>query len=406
RPFPRGLVLGVPTDLAALARSGIVPARSAGRAALDLLLPGPRWEALAERAAAGGPDPTIAEVVLPRLGREVLASLVDPLLGGINAGDSAVLSFAAAAPTLAARLGRRASLVRSLRDGRVSAPRSGAASGSPAGGAPSAAGGAGPATHRGESRASGPIFLGLERGLASLVERLEQACRSAGVSIRRSSALDRIRRNADGRGYVLDVAGGDQIESERVVLALPAAAAGAALASLAPDLAAECTAIPAAGVALVTAAFDAAAVGARPQGSGALVPRDRGTAVTALTFVSTKWPRSAAAGEVVVRASLGRHGDDATLELDDETLAQVALDGIAAVAGICGQPLDVLVQRWPASFPQYVSGHLARVARIERLCEGLPGLALAGAAYRGIGIPACVEDGRRAAAHVGSLTPR
>jgi oxygen-dependent protoporphyrinogen oxidase len=158
-------------------------------------------------------------------------------------------------------------------------------------------------------------------------------------------------------------------------------------------------------VALVTAAFAAGDVAHHLVGSGVLVPRSPGAAVTALTFVSQKWPRSSCADEVVVRASLGRHGDDGVLELDDDTLAKVALEELAAILGVVATPLEVLVQRWPASFPQYLTGHLARVARIEELTAALPGLELAGASYRGIGIPACVEDGRRAAARLTAALP-
>lgn len=378
RPFPAGLALGVPVDLVALARSGIVGPAGAARAALDLVLPGPSWAGLTEQARAGGADPTIAEVVVPRLGRAVLSSLVDPLVGGINAGDSAALSFAAAAPMLAMRLGGHPSLIRSLR--------------------PAAAPASGPRPPS--------VFLGLQGGLASLVEALGASCRSSGVTIRLASALDTLRRNPDGTGYLLQPTSGPPLAAERVVLAVPAGAAAGMLAGLDPALALECAAIPYAGVVLVTVSLRAEEVAGRLQGSGVLVPRAPQRQVTALTFVSAKWPRSTPPGELVVRASLGRHGHDDLLELDDDAIIARALREMGEILRFAPPPVETLVKRWPASFPQYVSGHLARVARIDRLVAAHPGLALAGAAYRGIGIPACVEDGRRAAAAVtGEVVP-
>ncbi len=405
RRLPAGLALGIPVELAALARSGVVSAPGIARAGLDLVLPGPDLSGLAERARQGGTDPTIAEVVLPRLGREVFANLVDPLLGGINAGNSRALSFAAAAPALAARLGGRASLIRSLRPAGAQ-PRRWAPQRGRSGTRPPAAGGAGAGAGQVPVRAAssqpGPVFLGLERGLASLVEALVSACRVAGVEIRLRSPLERIRPHGSGEdegGYVVELAGGAQLEAGAVVLALPAGAAASALDALDPRLAAELAAIPYAGVALVTAAFDRAA-GPPLQGSGVLVPRTAGRLVTAVTFVSNKWPRSSDPGELVVRASVGRHLDESALELDDDRLAETALGEVAALTGLRAPPREILVQRWPASFPQYVSGHLARVERIEQLVARHPGLAVTGAAYRGIGIPACVEDARRVAARL------
>ncbi len=378
RAFPAGLALGVPVDLPALARSGIVGAGGVARAALDLVLPGPDLAELVGHAAEGGADPTIAEVVTPRLGRQVLANLVDPLLGGINAGDSHNLSFAAAAPMLASRLGHHASLIRSLRPGAPPRRRHGAGSAQPP--------------------APAPVFLGLRQGMSSLVGALAARCVEAGVTVRLESPVVQVRRAPAAPGYLVELSGGGQpLVADRLVLAVPAPAAAAALRQLDDRLAAELAAIAYAGVVLVTAAFDAGELSKPPSGSGVLVPRSGSKHVTALTFVSSKWPRSAAAGELVVRASLGRYGAEGVLDLDDAGAGALALGEIGAVLGLRAEPLDVLVRRWPASFPQYVSGHLARVRRIEQLTSAHLGLALAGAAYRGIGIPACIEDGRRAA---------
>jgi len=385
RPFPRGLVLGVPTDLSALRRSGIVDAWGVLRSAADLVLPRSRASsALLAQVAGGSPDPTIAELVAPRLGPAVLDALVDPLLGGINAGDSRRLSFAAAAPSIAVPATGGRSLLRALR------PRPTSASGE-----------------------SGPLFLGLRDGIASLPDHLVEACTARGVELRLATAVDHLARAAGEQWSIHS--NGSSLTVDGVVVALPAFETATVLG--AGELARECAAIDYAGVVTVTFAWPDTAVprriadelGPPPAtdgpatarallpGSGVLVPRSSGRLVTALSFTSTKWPRSVAPGEVVIRASAGRDGDGRALALDDAALLGAIRRELSELLGIAAEPLDHVVQRWPASFPQYVSGHLQRVGRIRQLAAALPGFALAGAAYDGIGIPACVASGERAA---------
>ncbi|MCU1494673.1 MAG: hemG [Acidimicrobiaceae bacterium] len=412
RPLPKGLVLGVPTDLGALRRSGIVGPGAVLRAAADLVLPRSRASMmLAARLDGGAGDPTVAEVVRPRLGAEVLGALVDPLIGGINAGDSARLSFAAAAPSLASAAAGRRSLLRALRPRPSADPRGEDGSASP---------------H------TSPLFLGLQGGLGTLVARLVLECERAGVDVRLDTGVNALERCPAGAGsaWVLRCAS-ERLEADGVVLALPAPGAAELLGTVSPVLARECGDIAYAGVATVTLAWPDRVVpakladllggahsGARGlsggdhssvspagtsailPGSGVLIPRSSGHLVTAATFTSTKWPRSANPGEVVVRASVGRDGDDRSERLDDDELVRRVRDELSSILGITAAPLETVVQRWPASFPQYVTGHLDRGTRIRRLATSLPALALAGAGYEGIGIPACIASGERAAAAV------
>ncbi|MCU1491068.1 MAG: UDP-galactopyranose mutase [Acidimicrobiaceae bacterium] len=416
RPLPVGLVLGIPTDLKALWRSGIVAPTSVLRAALDLLLPGTAIAADPRASAeAGGPDPTVADVAGRRLGREVLDNLVDPLIGGINAGDSRALSFLAAAPGLAERAAGRHSLLRALR------PPSGASVPDP----PEAA----TLVTSGPPKTSS-LFLGLTGGMGRLVEALTRACEAAAVEIRRG-APGRAVAPEGSEGLWRVWVGDAVLEADAVVLAAPAYAAAQLLSRAAPDLASECAAISYASVVTATFAWPADAVpravadaladlartanpdapAGRLPGSGVLVPRAGGRLITAASFTSTKWPHSARDGEVVVRASAGRHGDDRAIELGDGELSEALRGELAELLGVRSTPRAEIVQRWPRSFPQYLSGHRARVARIDRLAGQLPAFALAGAAYRGIGIPACIASGEQAAEHVrrvlaGAVTPR
>ncbi len=377
RPFPPGLALGIPIDLVALLRSGVVSPGAIVRAATDLVPRGPVAPAgLGAGTGSPGTDVSVGAVVGRRLGREVVETLVDPLLGGINAGDVRQLSFAATAPELAAAIAGRWSLLLALR----SHLRAG---------------------KQPRKRAS-PVFLGLASGLETLAHHLEKECADRGVGVLTNAPVAALSRGAAGQGWRARIGDDDQ-EFDAVLLAVPGHAAAGILEGPSPELASLLRGVPYSGV--VTAAF-AWPAGVLPDsslalvGSGVLVPRRYGLLATALSLTSSKWPRSAAAGEIVVRASAGRQGDERALGLDDATLVARLRGEITSILGIEAAPLEVLVRRWPASFPQYVVGHLGRVARIETLAANLGHLALAGAWARGIGIPACVAGAERAAAAI------
>jgi oxygen-dependent protoporphyrinogen oxidase len=374
RPFPPGLALGIPIDLVALLRSGVVSPAGIARAATDLIPRGPVAPAdLGADGAALGTDLSVGAIVGRRLGREVIETLVDPLLGGINAGDVRQLSFAATAPELARAIAGRWSVLLALRAHLKAGAK--------------------------PRRATTPVFLGLAGGLATLARRLEEGCADNGVQIRTDTAVTALSRDVAGRGWRVAL-GREEIACDGVVLAVPSHVAARIVAAEAPELAELLAAIPYSGVVTVSCAWPADAIAASSLaliGSGVLVPRRYGLLATALSLTSSKWPRSSRPDEIVVRASAGRHGDERALALDDGTLVDRLRSEIATILGIDGAPRDVLVQRWPASFPQYVVGHLARVTRIESLAAGLGPLALAGAWAHGIGIPACIVQAERAA---------
>ncbi|HLX78492.1 MAG TPA: protoporphyrinogen oxidase [Acidimicrobiales bacterium] len=379
RPLPKGLAVGIPTDLTALWRSTVVSPRDVVRAATDLIPRRPVTPPSFGRAAKGGADASIADIVRPRLGGAVFDTLVAPLLGGINAGRAEELSFEATAPELARAVAGKWRLMPALRR---------FASGS----------GRTPAR---------PIFLGLEPGLATLVQSLEQDCSSRGVKLERAAPVARLRRLDDDRWRAL-VAGREQ-EFGGVLLAVSAGEAARLLDDEAPELAGQLSAIPYAGVVTVTFAWPRSALpsggNGRLVGSGALVPRGT-TLTTALTFVSTKWPRSANPGELVIRSSAGRYGDERALESDDGELVRRIREEIRVFLGIKEPPLDVHVERFPASFPQYVVGHLRRVDRIEQLADELGGIALTGSWTHGVGIPSCIGEAKRAAAKLAAEPAR
>ncbi len=352
RPLPSGTVMGVPGDLEALARSDVLSARGLARVLRDLVQPG----------SATTEDVAVGDLVGRRLGREVVERLVDPLLGGVYAGRADRLSLHATLPQLAGPVSRSRSLLLATRSARSS-------------GVPY----------------TGPLFRGLPGGLGRLPAAVAAA---SGAQLRLGTTVRGLARTPGGWRLELGSrAAPGHLDADAVVLAVPAAPAARLLAGLVPAAAAELAALEYASVGIVTLVLDGPPPGL---GSGYLVPAVEGRTTKAVTFTSRKWahyPRDVS----VVRASIGRHGEPADLQRDDAELVAVVLDELAQAVGPVGRVLDTRVVRWGGGLPQYAVGHLDRVRRVRAAVAGLPGLAVAGAAYDGVGVPACARSGRAAA---------
>ncbi|MEY9964605.1 oxygen-dependent protoporphyrinogen oxidase [Streptacidiphilus sp. MAP12-16] len=356
RPMPTGHLMGVPGDLDALAASGVISAEGMARIAQDLVLP----------ATEVGDDIAVGAYVAARLGREVVDRLVEPLLGGVYAGHADEISLRAAVPQLLGVARSGGSLIEGVRALQAAAP-------------------ANPA----------PVFQGIDGGIGRLPLAVADACRAAGVTLRLGAGADALRRTP--QGWALQV-GDERLDADAVVLAVPAPVAAGLLSVEAPAAAAELAAVEYASMALVTLAFRRSELGALA-GSGFLVPPVDGRSVKASTFSSNKWGwlAEAAPDSFVLRTSVGRHREEQDLDLDDAELVARSLRDLRAAAGVTAVPYASTVSRWRGGLPQYPVGHLDRVARIEKLVAELPGLALCGAAYQGVGIPACIGSGWRAA---------
>jgi protoporphyrinogen/coproporphyrinogen III oxidase len=390
RMMPAGLSLGVPTRWWPLVRSGILSPAEAIRPALDLVTPH-----LRSSSAFG--DRAVGAIVGERLGTTVVERLVDPLVGGINAGGVDGLSAAATFPVLIAASLQAGSLMRSL--GRA-AQRSAAA----------ATAGDGPTT---------PVFWSLPGGTASLAGLLADALVGRGVAIHTGVAVEAAesvgRTGGDATGAApwrlsLGRTGraGDGPTTQDVdglILTVPAPEAAVLLAPFAPEAAGMLSVIAYGSVAVVTMALPPDAVGAPLRGTGFLVPRTstidgRPALITGVTYLGRKWPHLARPGDELIRASVGRFGDERHAALDDDELIASVLGELTGLIDLRGTPLEATVTRWDAAFPQYEVGHLIRVGRVERSLAGLGTVAVAGAALRGVGIPACIGSGRSAARHV------
>lgn len=345
RPLPSGTVFGVPRSLAAL--GGVLDPAERARAALDRVLP----------RTPVGDDVAVGPFVAARLGRPVVDRLVDPLLGGVYAGRADDLSLAATIPALARAARRERSL---LRASAAAAP----------------------------APAPGPVFWALRGG----VGRLPAAVAAyAGARVRTRCPVRGLERTATGwRLTVGSAADPGCVDADGVVLAVPAAAAARLLAGLAPAAAADLAGIGYASVAIVTLGYR------EPvpiPGSGFLVPASAGRLVKGVTLTTQKW---ALPGPGIVRCSIGRAGDPADLQREDADLVAAARADLAALTGLAAEPVASRVTRWGGGLPQYGVGHLDRVARIRAAVALQPRLAACGAAYAGIGVPACIADGTRA----------
>jgi oxygen-dependent protoporphyrinogen oxidase len=369
RPLPRRQFMGVPAEPAQLAGTGLLSPAGLARAAADAELPA---------APADDADASVTDRVGARMGREVVDRLVEPLLGGVYAGRCEDLSFQATLAPLAAAAPRYASLAEAV----ASLLPSAAAPGGPAAAAPP------------------PVFTTLAGGLGTLPPLLAAA---SGADVRTRSMVRELTRTAGGWRLTIGSAHAAQwLDADAVILALPARPASRLLAGTSPAAAAALAEISYASMAVITLAYPDAAFPAPPAGSGFLVPAVDGHAIKAVTYSTVKWPhlRSSAAGLHLVRCSVGRLGDEAILQRDDDDLAGLAAADLAAAAGVRGRPADVRVTRWGGGLPQYSVGHLGRVARIRAGVAAEPGLAVCGAAYDGVGIPACIASARQAAGQV------
>ncbi len=194
----------------------------------------------------------------------------------------------------------------------------------------------------------------------------------------------------------------EYLEADAVIIAVPAVPASRLLAGTADRTAAALAEIRYASMAIVTLAYPVASFPAPLTGSGFLVPAVDKRAIKAVTFSTVKWPhlRRAADDLHIVRCSVGRFGEDAILQRDDAELAGLAAADLAAATGVRGRPADARVTRWGGGLPQYSVGHLERVARIRAGLVAQPGLAVCGAAYDGVGIPACISTAEQAAGQV------
>lgn len=350
RPLPRGLVMGLPVHPMGLLRSRLLSVPELARLSLDLVLPPSRLPG----------DVSIADLVGARLGRGAVQRLVEPLIGGVYAGTAESLGVDGALPGLRGRLDGRRSLIRALRSGRP---------------------------------AVAPSMVTLRGGLTTLVEALGDDARARGARIQLGSAVSGLRPIPQG-GYELLVDGAVAGRADALVVAVPGSAAAALVAPLAPGTEPLGT-IAYSPVSVVSLLYPASAVDGRVRGTGFLACRADGGMLRACTWTDRKWPHLAREGVVLARCSMGGIGDRRPLDLDDRELAERAHAELSAAVALRQPPGERLVARWPLAIPQYAPGHRRLIDEVRAHLP--PGIRLAGAAYAGVGLSACAQQGRVAA---------
>ena len=322
-------------------------------------------------------DETLAAFIRRRFGTEALDRLVQPLAGGIYVGDPERLSMQACFARFVAMEREYGSLTRALKTVQRN----------PAGGA---------------SGVRWNLFLSFRAGMAAIVRALEL---SLGESIRLGAEVAEISRRASG--WTVTLRNGDSIEAAGVICAAPAYAAARLLKASLPALSRALAEIEYASSATVNLAFDAAVARGLPDGFGAVIPAIERRQIIAVSFSSLKFLNRAPSGKFLMRAFVGGALNPEMMRLETGAMVDVMREELRDLFGITSAPLFTHVWRWLDSMPQYTLGHLERVAKIEGLAAEPAGFALAGAAYRGVGIPDCVRSGKLAAELVFSeLAPR
>ncbi len=339
-PLPAGFSGMVPMDTAALAVSPLLS--EAGKKRVQEGSSMPAW--------TGGDDESVASFMINRWGEEAFHLLVEPLVGGIHAGDASLLS----------------------REAILSLPRRAIDPGA----------------------AARPPFLTFPNGTAELVRALEEGL--TGIRILRGAEAESVRKL--GGGYRIEVSGGGRCEVDCLIVATPAHETARLMATLDAGMRELLGLIPFASTVVVHLAYRREAVAHPLDGYGYLIPSVERSDLVACTWSSQKWEGRAPEDRVLLRLFAGRFGRRDLMGKSDEELFALARGELSATLGITAEPVLQRLHRWDLGMPQYTVGHVRRVADINARAAGFPGLFLAGSSYGGVGIPQCVESGARAAA--------
>lgn len=357
-PLPDGFQLLAPTQFAPFVRSTLFSWPAKLRMALDLVLP-----------RGTGDDETLASFVRRRLGEQALDRVAQPLVAGIYTADPEELSLAATMPRFLELERRERSIILALWRGSRRMKQVGT------------------------SGARWSLFVTFRNGMGAFIDTI--AARLPAGAVRLKARVAGLERREGG--WRLRLADGDRFDADGVILAGEAYTAARLLRPLDPRVAALLDEIPYSSAATVSFGFRRGDIPHPLDSFGFVVPRSEGRSVLAATFSSVKYPGRAPEGHVLIRCFMGGALNAAMLQEADGALVARARADLQAALGIAAEPVLTRVWRHPSSMPQYRVGHVARVEAIERTLEALPGLALAGGAYRGVGIADCVRSGEAAA---------
>jgi oxygen-dependent protoporphyrinogen oxidase len=366
RPLPDGVMLVIPTKFTPFALSPLISLPGKARMGLDLLIP-PR------RTAS---DESLADFIRRRLGQEALDKIAEPLMAGIHVADPERLSIQSTFPRFVEMERRYGSLIKGMLTQKARARRNGS------------------------SGHSLSLFMTLRGGLRELVETLAGRLDGQLLSGARVVKLERSPDAAEGGRYRLRLEDGRTLLADSVILAIPAYDAAELIEPLQPALATKLRAIRYVSTATVSLGFRRDEFEHPLDGFGFVVSRREATRLMACTWTSTKFSGRAPAEHVLVRGFVGGPYHEELVSLSDAELIQLVRQELGQTMGVAARPVAARAYHWPQGNPQYDVGHLERVAEIEAMAADLPGLYLTGSAYRGVGIPDCIEQGQATAAAV------
>jgi protoporphyrinogen/coproporphyrinogen III oxidase len=360
-PLPDGLVFMVPTNLVATAASPLFSIQTKLRIAKEWLRP---------PSPAGG-DESVASFIARHYGEEMVERIADPLLAGVYGGDARDLSVRAVLPRFVEMETKTGSLGRGILAARKQAAKS--------------------------AKPLGSIFTTLKGGMQTLADAI--VSKLPEESLHLNSTVQAVQQQ--GSTWVVSAGFGSD-EFDAVILATPTYMAAELVSMTSEKLAEELAAIRYNSSITVGLTYDASVRKSLPPGFGFLIPRSEGRKILAATFVHDKFPGRAPSDRAIIRCFMGGTQAEASLGLSDEQVVIIVRDELSKILGILIEPRASKVYRWKNAMAQYHVGHLERLERVERLLEALPGLALAGNGYRGIGIPDCIRSGQQAAEKVTS----
>jgi oxygen-dependent protoporphyrinogen oxidase len=361
-PLPDGLMMMVPTKILPLVTTRLLSWSTKIRMGLELLR--------APKAKAG--DESVAEFITEHYGAEAVDYLAEPLLSGIYGGSPSELSVTSVLPRFVELAKQYGSLTRGVLAQRAKAKSKGLAGAPPE-----------------------PLFRTLKGGLGQMVDAITASIRGK-VEVRQGRA-QAVESSAEGFRIRMD---DDWMEADRLVVACEAHSGSQLLAGVDGRLAELLGAVPYSSSMTVALGFNAADFRSPPDGFGFLVPKKERRRLVACTWVGTKFSHRVPEGTVLARCFLGGTQDAGVLQESDESILGAVTNELQEIAGFRAQPRFARIFRWPSSMAQYTVGHPRRVAEIEARLAPVPGLHLAGNAYRGIGIPDCIRMGRVAAERI------
>lgn len=366
--LPGGLSMMIPTEFGPMVRTGLLSWPAKIRMGLDFLLP----------PAASNGDETLGAFVTRRLGRAAYENLIEPLMSGIYAGDGDKLSLQSTFPYLRDLELEHGGLVKSARALRRERLRKAHPNGGSLSPPP-------------DSRS---LFLTPLTGLGEIVDALVQNLENSGVELHLCTTVQNISQAT--KGYSAHLTNGETITADGIILATPSYVAADLVDNFAPELADELQHIEYVSTATVSLAYQECDIPRPLDGYGYVIPRREGYKALACTWTSTKFPHRAPEGYALLRLFIGRAGQENEIEWDETTLLAIAQEELRLTLGITANPLLYRIYSWDRAMPQYNLGHPQRLSRIEQYLMAFPGLALAGNAYQGIGIPDCIRSGELA----------